>query len=336
MKAAKIPPSKLERPLSSGIRRAPSGRRAVLLLLGLVSVACTAATDRGTGEPEMPVPSAENLKGCQGKASSSIPSDGVYVLTTFGGSTESQPLACGGHTKSGSWYYAASRQRYGCGARVRITAGGKCVVAQTDDYGPDVCVEKAAGIPVMDASPLVGKVLFGTSGLGWSDGKLVYVEVAAADAPLGPCTSKGDAPAADEPPAGGGGSGGTSGGGSGGTSGGGSGGTSGGSKGTGCNASLCDSGAATTDVSGAECYCDTACAGYGDCCSNYEAVCGGSSGGSGSGGSSSGGQACTSDGACNPGNDGSGLICVSGQCVPGCKTDAQCPGITSCENGQCV
>lgn len=37
----------------------------------------------------------------------------------------------------------------GCGSRVEIRANGKCVVAQTDDYGPDVCVENAAGKPIM-------------------------------------------------------------------------------------------------------------------------------------------------------------------------------------------
>jgi 3D (Asp-Asp-Asp) domain-containing protein len=49
----------------------------------------------------------------------------------------------------------------------------------------------------------------------------------------------------------------------------------------------------------------------------------------------SGGKACSSDGACNPGNDGSGLICTGGQCVPGCRSNAQCPGVTTCNAGQC-
>lgn len=62
---------------------------------------------------------------------------------------------------------------------------------------------------------------------------------------------------------------------------------------------------------------------------------GASSGGASSGGSSSGGAACVNDGMCNPGNDGSGLICVAGQCTPGCHTDAQCPGSTTCNDGQC-
>jgi len=315
----------------------------------------------------MPIPSADNLKGCKGKASSSIPSSGVYVLTTFGGPSESQSLSCGGSSKSGSWYYAASRQRYGCGARIRIMANGKCVVAQTDDYGPDVCVENAAGMPVMDVSPLVGKALFGEAGLGWSDKKKVTVELAVDGTPLGPCTGKGDAPGGEGSGGsnGGGGSGGSSGGGSGGSSGGGVGGSSGGgsggssgggsggsSGGLGCTPSLCGTGTAATDLSGKPCYCDSACAGYGDCCSNQASVCGSSgsggsgsggsgsggsgSGGSGSGGSSGGGQSCASDGACNPGNDGSGLICVGGTCVPGCKINAHCPGNTMCKGGQCV
>ncbi len=47
------------------------------------------------------------------------------------------------------------------------------------------------------------------------------------------------------------------------------------------------------------------------------------------------GAACSSDGACNPGNDGSGKICSGGRCVPGCRSDAQCPGSTRCRSGQC-
>jgi hypothetical protein len=44
---------------------------------------------------------------------------------------------------------------------------------------------------------------------------------------------------------------------------------------------------------------------------------------------------CETDGTCNPGGNGAGKICVSGQCVAGCRTDAQCPGNTSCVDGQC-
>lgn len=44
---------------------------------------------------------------------------------------------------------------------------------------------------------------------------------------------------------------------------------------------------------------------------------------------------CASDGDCNPGNDGSGLVCSGGQCVPGCHASWMCPGSTSCVDGQC-
>ena len=52
--------------------------------------------------------------------------------------------------------------------------------------------------------------------------------------------------------------------------------------------------------------------------------------------SSGGGTSCSFDGACNPGNNGSGMICVSGQCVKGCHRSNQCPGSQSCSSsGQC-
>jgi hypothetical protein len=52
-------------------------------------------------------------------------------------------------------------------------------------------------------------------------------------------------------------------------------------------------------------------------------------------GGTGGGSACTSDGDCNPGSDGSGQICRSGTCVAGCNASWECPGSTTCDNGQC-
>ena len=50
----------------------------------------------------------------------------------------------------------------------------------------------------------------------------------------------------------------------------------------------------------------------------------------------SGGTPCTSDGQCNPGNDGSGQICsAGGTCLPGCHRDNQCPGTKICVSGSC-
>ncbi len=139
------------------------------------------------------------LTGCQGQAASSIPADRTYVITTFGGGGDTQPMSCGGRA-DGTWYYAASRQRYGCGARIAIRGNGKCVVAQTDDFGPDVCVERAAARPIMDVSPAVARALFGSSGFGWSDRVTVTVEEVSRATPLGPCATTPPPPPPPPPP----------------------------------------------------------------------------------------------------------------------------------------
>jgi 3D (Asp-Asp-Asp) domain-containing protein len=68
---------------------------------------------------------------------------------------------------------------------------------------------------------------------------------------------------------------------------------------------------------------------------NDENGSGSANGGEPADNGNSGGTPCTNDGACNPGNDGSGLICVNRTCVPGCRSNAQCPGVKSCVAGQC-
>jgi hypothetical protein len=79
---------------------------------------------------------------------------------------------------------------------------------------------------------------------------------------------------------------------------------------------------------------DTGSSSSGDTGSSSSGDTGG--GGSSSGSSGSGGGAsCNTDGDCNPGSDGSGMICSSGECVSGCHSNAQCPGNTSCNGGQC-
>ncbi len=100
-------------------------------------------------------------------------------------------MSCGSNTNHGNWYYAASRQRYGCGSHIKIEANGKCVIARTDDYGPDVCVENAAGGPIIDASPLVAEHLFGHSSAGWSDHFRIHVTEVSTSTALGPCTGGG-------------------------------------------------------------------------------------------------------------------------------------------------
>ena len=57
------------------------------------------------------------------------------------------------------------------------------------------------------------------------------------------------------------------------------------------------------------------------------------SSGSGAAGS---GATCSYDGQCNPGNNGAGMICVSGKCEKGCHRSNQCPGSQTCNfSGQC-
>jgi hypothetical protein len=172
------------------------------LLMIILIPACMVGEDEATdGTDGSSIGKADaRLRGCNGKASSSVPDDGRYTITTFGGPGDHQPMSCGGFADGTTWY-AASRQRYGCGTKLRIEANGKCVVVTALDYGPDVCVENAAGAPIIDVSPLVGRELFGESGLGYSDRKSVTVTPVASATPLGRCTSadQGDEIPEEEP-----------------------------------------------------------------------------------------------------------------------------------------
>jgi len=156
----------------------------------LILSACTVGEDEATEATpgaSVSTPNAE-LPNCNGQASTTIPGDGKYVVTTFGGPGDHQDMSCGGYADGTTWY-AASRQRYGCGAKLKVEANGKCAVVSALDYGPDVCVEKAAGRAVMDLSPLVTKHLFDISGAGWSDGIVVNVTEVDKATPVGPCSS---------------------------------------------------------------------------------------------------------------------------------------------------
>ena len=169
--------------------------KTLALLLLTATAACTADVDIITEDtdatPGVSIgTTAKSLSGCHGQASSTIPTSGNYVITTFGGGSDTQPMSCGG-LANGTGYYAASRQRYGCGAHIKVQANGKCVVLATNDYGPDVCVENAAHSPIIDVSPAASKILFGVSGAGWSDHLSVNVEEVPTSTPLGPCTAGG-------------------------------------------------------------------------------------------------------------------------------------------------
>jgi hypothetical protein len=162
-------------------------------LVSLLLTACTAdveilSEDEGATSGASITTIGRGVTNCHGQASSTIPADGRYVITTFGGPGDHQPMSCGGYADGTGWY-AASRQRYGCGSHVKVQANGKCVVLKTDDYGPDVCVENAAHMPIIDVSPRASQALFGVSGAGWSDHLVVTVEEVSTSVPLGACTS---------------------------------------------------------------------------------------------------------------------------------------------------
>lgn len=173
--------------------------------LAVSTAACTASVDiyedQGATSGASIVTVSPDLSGCHGHAATTIPSDGRYVMTTFGGGADDQPMSCGGYADGTGWY-TADRQRYGCGAHLQVQANGNCVVLEAQDYGPDQCVETAAHMPVLDMSPRASKALYGVSGAGWSDHLVVTVTEVDASTPLGPCQATGG---------GGGGGGGTTG-----------------------------------------------------------------------------------------------------------------------------
>jgi MYXO-CTERM domain-containing protein len=114
------------------------------------------------------------------------PADHLYYLTSFGGGSDTQAMACGG-TADGHWLYLADSWRFGCGTHVQITnpATGDFCVAQVADVGPNICVEEAAHRPVIDASPLVAEYLFHVSGAGWSDRRSIAAVVVPRSTALG-------------------------------------------------------------------------------------------------------------------------------------------------------
>jgi hypothetical protein len=192
-------------PEARSLQSAAAVRNLAIASLLAATAACTANVDIYEDEGSTSGASiaiTPDLSGCHGHAGTSIPADGEYVMTTFGGGADNQPMSCGGYADGTGWY-AASRQRYGCGAHLQVEANGKCVVLEAQDYGPDTCVESAAHSPILDMSPRASKALYGVSGAGYSDHLTVNVTEVASSVPLGPCTVTGGG--------GGGGGGGTTG-----------------------------------------------------------------------------------------------------------------------------
>jgi hypothetical protein len=289
---------------------------AVVVSLGTACSPSSSVRAEGVTKDQNPVVNCSGLYGTTPSA------DGTYYATAFGCYVDAQGQAhgdpgdncipaclstaqktlCAGMDgpaceQSVNWYSADSG-RYGCMTRLQVTnpANGKSVVLVALDAGPSCSVERSVDHALIDMSPPANLYLFGSE-QGYSDKALVDVVVVPSSTPLGPVSGV----------------------------------TSSSSSGTTTTTTTSSSsgagtgGSATTGTGGSP-------AGTGG-----SATGGGGTGGSPGtgGGTGGGGIACGGDGDCNPGNDGSGLICVNGTCTPGCHTDAQCPGSTSCVSGQC-
>ncbi|MBI2394886.1 MAG: hypothetical protein HYV09_35280 [Deltaproteobacteria bacterium] len=149
--------------------------------------------------------------GPSGTTSTEIPSNDIYSTSWFGcyrksdGTIYKDPydnceFACGpkglcSSSLSGPecqaelQWFAADADRYGCGARVRVTncVNRKQVVLATLDRGPNCkTVEKAYGAPVLDMSHPAMAYLFDGKEYGGSDKKRVIVEKVPATTALGP------------------------------------------------------------------------------------------------------------------------------------------------------
>ncbi len=192
---------------AANVRRDLKVRRSLLAPAVAAIAACSglgqsASESTGTTESALTVGGCECVGSgtCAELSYSDTPSDGVYYLTTFGGGSDTQPMACGG-TADGTWAYVADEARFGCGAKLQVTANGMSCVVQVADCGPNQCVEQAAANsgctthqPVLDASPLIAEYLFGMESTGWSDALAVKVVELESSAAIG-CPSPGGADA---------------------------------------------------------------------------------------------------------------------------------------------
>lgn len=170
--------------------------RSLLLATSISASACAGAVDTGAegddpGDPSTGYSAQLTVGGHHCPTSGHVagtrkPGNHKYGMTTFGGGADTQPMACGG-VADGHSLYIADASRFGCGAHVKVTnpMNGRWCVAKVADVGPNICVEQAAGLPVIDASPAIAHHLFGVGGIGWSDHKHVVAEQVASHVALG-------------------------------------------------------------------------------------------------------------------------------------------------------
>lgn len=319
-----------------GTLRRLAALAAATLLVALAAPACQSADEASTarhepashgvpadGEELMSVSEEVKVGGCtcptKGNCAalsySDKPANGVYYITTYGGGNETQKQACAGAALAdGTWAYIADLARFGCGAKVKISANGKSCISQVADCGPNKCVEDAAAynscnshFPIIDASPFITKHLFGTSGAGWSDKLKVTATVVSGSATVG-CPG-------DESGGGGDGEGGSgSGEGGSGSSSGGAGGSSSGGKGGSAGAGGAKKCEKDSDCGGgADAKCDKSTEEWR--CVNRKEL----------------GQSCGNDKECSGEIEGTQRVCEGGICASGCHQDVDCEKGGVCE-----
>lgn len=324
-------------------RLAPLARATRLALsaaaLGLAFVACAGEAEfSASGGPAVAsVTSGLTIHGCKCPSSGScskisyadIPADGQYIVTSFGGGSDTQGMSCGG-LADGTWAYIADSARFGCGAKVKIEANGKSCIAQVADCGPNRCVEEAAANvggppgqcgahkPIIDASPYITGYLFGSKDFGYVDQVKVKATVVDKSTPIGCPGGKAPAKPGDD----------------------------GADYQEGCqNDTECHH-----NTPGVGVVCDPAANGAGEsacvdgckqdaecpqgetCSSNDKKTLG-----SCSGQSPKVGTPCKTDAECSGGKAGSGRICSTDTktCIVGCHADTDCPGGSTNGNTKC-
>jgi hypothetical protein len=171
------------------------------LLFVALAFACSADEAAHTREDGLTVGGYYCPQGA-GDTQSDIPADGVFYISMFEGGG---PMSCHGAVADGTSLYIADRDRWPCDSHVRITnpfpldgPDGTLVrqscVALVSDRGPNICVEEAAGRPMVDASPAITEYLFGVEQSGWSDHREVLAELTTDPLGCGSIAEDGGAP----------------------------------------------------------------------------------------------------------------------------------------------
>jgi hypothetical protein len=167
--------------------------------------------DRCTGVSTAPFQPPTTCSGPSGYTTTEIPPNRVYASSWFGcyrkadGTIYKDPtdnclFACGNKGLCSSTatgpeceatlqWFAADADRYGCGARIRVTncVNRRSVILVTLDRGPNCrTVEQAYAAPTLDMSHQAMVHLFEGATYGVSDKKRVLVEAVADTTPLGP------------------------------------------------------------------------------------------------------------------------------------------------------